>query len=339
MTTPAGFVPTSTSWADVDHGWVLGFVPDSGTPRPVLLATGDGGATWTPRTAPEITVSPSSAQVRVHLANERDALATNGETIFATHDGARSWHLVELPDTGPRVDVGSIASNETNSYMMIASGSEEDQRTRLFSSPVDQTRWSPVPDVAVPVVVGGSVVASGSAAFAALSGPGVPGRFWSTEDGGAWRESAPPCPESDMASWLALVPRDRSAVYAVCAYRGELPTGHSYKDLKRSEAGGPFQLLGRAPTTGVMRGLAVPTSSSALVAAVGGGFAFLYRTTDGGRNWETVLRQEPPEFLDLAFQDAAHGVVFRGTGTGDTGAVLRTTDGGATWRELTFNSA
>ncbi|SHF06170.1 sialidase family protein [Streptoalloteichus hindustanus] len=342
MAAPGEFVPTSTSWTSAERGWVLGFAHDDTTARPVLLSTEDGGARWTRRNAPDITVSPISAQVRVHLANDRDALATNGEILHATHDGAASWHPVELPDARPPVRVEALATNGASAYALVISGAEDDRRTRLFASPVDQSRWAPVPGLAAPGVAGGSVVGVGSAAFVVIGGGGTPGRYWTTEDGSDWREADPPCAEPEMATWLALVPGDRavpSAVFAVCAYRAELPPGQSHKDLRRSTGGGPFELLGRAPTTGIARGLAVPAPDTALVASVGGGFAFLFRTTDGGRTWDTVLRQEPPEFLDLAFQDTTHGVVFRGSGTGSHGAVLRTTDGGVSWRELSFGEA
>lgn len=331
---PHRFVPTSTSWTNAHCGWVLGFSREEAATRAALLHTVNGGLTWRQRAAPEVTVTPFSGHVRVHAANEKDVLVTNGEAVFATHDAAASWHRVELPDVRPQVLVGAVDSGPSSAYAVITSGPDEDRRTRLFSTPVSETRWAPVPELELAGPSGGSVVVSDDAAFATLGGGEAAGRYWTSEDGRHWRERRPPCPEVYMAPWLALPPGDSAAVFALCSYQADQPPGHTYKDLKCSVNGAPFELLGRAPAPGTTRGLAVPTPLSALVSSVGGGFGFLFRSTDAGDSWETALRREPPLLLDLDFQDPVHGVAVHGSGTGEHGVVLRTVDGGASWQEL-----
>ncbi|WP_438388216.1 hypothetical protein [Actinopolyspora saharensis] len=331
---PHRFVPTSTSWTNARCGWVLGFAQENATTQTALLHTVNGGLTWRRRAAPEVTVTPFSGHVRVHAANEEDVLVTNGETVLATHDAAESWHRVELADTRPQILVGAVDSGPSTAYAVITSGPDEDRRTRLFSSPVSETRWEPVPGLEIPGPSGGSVVVSEEAAFVTLGGGEAAGRYWITEDGRHWQEKAPPCSEVHMAPRLALPPGDSAAVFAVCGYQADQPPGHTYKDLKCSVNGAPFETLGRAPAPGTTRGLAVPTPFSALLSSVGGGFGFLFRSTDAGDSWETALRREPPSLLDLDFQDPVRGVVVHGSGTGEHGVVLRTVDGGASWQEL-----
>ncbi|PRW63066.1 hypothetical protein [Actinopolyspora mortivallis] len=331
---PHGFVPTSTSWTNAYRGWILGFAGQEESRRPVLLHTETSGFSWSRRAAPQVEVSEFSGHVRVHAMTERDLLVTNGETVFATHDGATHWHLVELAEAGNPALVGDLASNEHFCYAVVTSGDEETRRTRLLVSPVSESRWEPVTGIEVPGPAGGSVVATGGAAFVALGGGGVAGRYWVSDNGTDWRESTPPCAEPYVATWLTVPPADPSMVFALCSYQADQPPGHTYKDLKCSLGQGEFRTLGRAPAPGISRGLAVSTPLSVVVSSVGGGFGFLFRSTDGGREWETALRQEPPMFLDLDFQDPVHGVVLRGSGTGRHGAVLRTFDGGASWQGL-----
>jgi photosystem II stability/assembly factor-like uncharacterized protein len=80
---------------------------------------------------------------------------------------------------------------------------------------------------------------------------------------------------------------------------------------------------------GQFRGLAAVNSRVAWVAGVGG---VVMRTTDGGRDWQTV---SPPNAADLEFRDIeatdAYHAVALSIGPGEASRILVTDDGGAHW--------
>ena len=56
---------------------------------------------------------------------------------------------------------------------------------------------------------------------------------------------------------------------------------------------------------------------------------------DGGQTWQTpFVAVETGPVLDLAFQDAEHGVLVAGYEDLGTTVVYRTVDGGHRWTEL-----
>jgi len=69
--------------------------------------------------------------------------------------------------------------------------------------------------------------------------------------------------------------------------------------------------------------------------------ALLWRTTDGGRNWESIRLPDfwyPDEGLNLAFADARHGWLMHSgdVAMGHTSvAIFATMDGGQSWQEVT----
>ena len=60
----------------------------------------------------------------------------------------------------------------------------------------------------------------------------------------------------------------------------------------------------------------------------------VYRTTDGGNSWQTVLSATGTGFSGVWFTDALHGCVTRNDGT-----ILRTTDGGINWLSTAIDLA
>ena len=61
--------------------------------------------------------------------------------------------------------------------------------------------------------------------------------------------------------------------------------------------------------------------------------AGLYKTTDGGTNWNVVVSYG--QFRDISFADAQNGVAAYTSF--DYGGLMKTKDGGATWKEIDFN--
>ena len=83
-------------------------------------------------------------------------------------------------------------------------------------------------------------------------------------------------------------------------------------------------LLGFAATGGYRRlsgnGVLLPDSGA------------IYRSIDGGLNWQQVYSDTATGFSDVAFSSTSNGVATR-----SDGVILRTTDGGDTWTPATVN--
>lgn len=62
---------------------------------------------------------------------------------------------------------------------------------------------------------------------------------------------------------------------------------------------------------------------------------FIFKTTDGGENWTSVLSQQVSALNNIAFSDPQNGIAIGGEV--GTGLILRTTDAGQNWTNI-YNS-
>jgi hypothetical protein len=328
---PAGFVPSSTSWTGVDDGFVLGFAGSV----PALVHTADGGQTWQDRTAPPVRPSDLGLQVRVFFANARDGLVTDGQALFASHDGGGTWRSVRLVGASGPVFIGALAANLLREYAVVSVGTGDTARTALYSSQLTQDFWTQtagvtVPGQAVPVSGGWDVVARGTSAAVALGQIFQSDRYWTSSSGGGFQEATPPC-GVDARTDLGIA---GNRTFALCS--SNPGRGAETKQLFAADGSAPFVPLGTAPDLGITRDFAAGSRTNAAIAAAGGGASFVYATQDGGQTWANSLTIEPDrDLFDLAYQDPNHAVFVAGTPT--TGAfVARTTNNGQTWNVLTI---
>lgn len=326
---PAGFAPASTSWTSPTDGWLLGYAPCRAGLCPALVSTSDDAQTWQQHTAPR--VAATANQTVVHFANKLDGWATDGRSLLATHDGARTWRHVGLSDAGDSVSIFKVASTSQYVYAIATHGAGSTTTTQLYSSPVGEDRWQPVAGVAIPGSGGWDIATHGSAAYVALGAAGTSLRMWSAADGTNWTEVQPVCSMDAAVRLSSTKPDD---VEGMCSQN----PGHGAmeKQLVESAGGAAPVVLGQAPYEGITTGFATTSGGTAVVAGVGQLSSWLYASFDNGATWETSL--EVPSggvpFLNLDFQDAMHGVVVWGGPTHLGAAVYRTTDGGHTWTQL-----
>jgi photosystem II stability/assembly factor-like uncharacterized protein len=320
---PQGFLPSSTSWTTKARGWVLGFAPCQDGRCPILARTRDGGRTWWRTGAPQVRLPEDNRRVRVHFANGRTGLVTDGSALYVTRTGGLSWRHVELTGARPPVVLGALTHDDHAFFVVVASASG----TQLFSSPLSGDRWRPVPGVALPYRAGGDVVADGTRTAVALTAVHRSRGYWHLDNG----EGAPARPPCSVDADPDLG-RAAGTVYALCSHHPGM--GDMVKHLMRSTADGGFALFGEAPVTGITTGFAVASPSTAVVTAVGRTTALVHRSTDGGRTWETPLILPGAPLADLAFTDSEHGVLLRGGPNLAGSEVYRTSDGGATWAPL-----
>lgn len=331
----SGFSPSSTSWTSATTGWVLGWVPCGGQLCSRLQHTDDAGATWSQRTAPPVQPSEVGFQTRVFFAERSGrstGLATNGQRLYVTYDGARTWRRLDLP--GADI-VGGIGANDRSVFVVGHAETGGAVSTQAFSSPIHHPRWHRLRGVAdtgpgslystMSVVTG-----SGRAVQIATSTYDGIVRLWTALNGRRF-EAAYPCnPRSVMHPAIGAGRQQ----FVLCS--SNPGRGRMGKVLRTGSAADRFTAIaGWPPIDGITSDFAVSPSSAIAVGATMASAALVHMSFDGGGTWKTTLvAPETGPVRDLSFQDARHGVLLAGHGAIGWSTVYRTTDGGHTWTPL-----
>jgi photosystem II stability/assembly factor-like uncharacterized protein len=183
------------------------------------------------------------------------------------------------------------------------------------------------------------------------------GGVWKTTDGGlTWRSVSDKNFKTASVGAVAIAPSNPDVVYAGMGeteLRGNIIQGDGvYRTI---DAGKTWTSLGLEKTQAIARIRVHPSNPDLVyVAALGNPYGpnperGVFRSKDGGKNWERVLfRDERTGAIDLVMDPknpdvlyAAMWEVFRTphslSSGGPGGGLFKTTDGGATWTELTKN--
>ena len=184
---------------------------------------------------------------------------------------------------------------------------------------------------------------------------GVAGGVWKSTDGGlTWRPMTDKVKDmSPSIGAIAVAPSDPNVIYAgtgEACIRGNIVGGNGvYKSI---DAGKTWSYGGLRDTQAISRIIVNPKNADiAFVAALGHPFGpnperGIFRTADGGKTWSKVLyKDENSGGIDLSFDPNNANVIFAalwqarrspwdmqsgGPGSG----LYRSTDGGATWKQL-----
>jgi photosystem II stability/assembly factor-like uncharacterized protein len=184
---------------------------------------------------------------------------------------------------------------------------------------------------------------------------GVAGGVWKSTDGGlTWRPMTDKVKDmSPSIGAIAVAPSDSNVIYAgtgEACIRGNIVGGNGvYKSI---DAGKTWSYGGLRDTQAIGRIIVNPKNADiAFVAALGHPFGpnperGIFRTTDGGKTWSKVLyKDENSGGIDLSFDPNNANVIFAAlwqarrspwdmqSGGPDSG-LYRSTDGGATWKQL-----
>ncbi|MBU6499014.1 MAG: glycosyl hydrolase, partial [Rhodospirillales bacterium] len=184
------------------------------------------------------------------------------------------------------------------------------------------------------------------------------GGVWKTVDGGAyWRCVTDGFLATAAVGALAVARSDSNVIYAGMGETNIL-LDVSYGDgvYKSSDAGRSWQHMGLAETKHIGRICVHPHNPDLLyVAALGDIFGpnearGVYRSRDGGRNWEKVLhRNADTGAVDLAMDAANPRILFASfwqtrrnfwniSSGGPGSGLFRSMDGGDTWEEISRNA-
>jgi photosystem II stability/assembly factor-like uncharacterized protein len=184
----------------------------------------------------------------------------------------------------------------------------------------------------------------------------VAGGVWKTTDAGrTWTPIFDKQPVASIGA-LAVSASDPNIIYVGTGeadMRSDITHGAGV--YKSTDAGQNWTYLGLGDTRQIGRVLIDPKDpDKVLVAALGHGFGpnterGVYRTTDGGKSWTRVLyKDENTGAIDLAYDPDSSRTVFASLWnarrppyvtyaplTGPGGGVYKSTDGGASWKEIT----
>ena len=236
---------------------------------------------------------------------------------------------------------------------MAASWSAALEAQTVQPTALNGLRWREIG----PARGGRSVAVSGSVArpneyWMGTTGGGV----WKTTDGGTnWQ------PMTDRAfggtiGAIAVAPSNPDIVYVgggETDIRGN--TSHGDGLWKTTDAGRTWTLMGLKETRHISRVVVHPSNADVVyVGALGHAFGKnpergVFKSTDGGKTWNKILfRNDSTGVWELAMDPSDPNTLYAtfwhayrtpwmlnsgGPGSG----IMKTTDGGATWRELTAN--
>lgn len=184
----------------------------------------------------------------------------------------------------------------------------------------------------------------------------VAGGVWKTTDGGAtWQPLTDHTPISSVGA-LAVAPSNHNVIYVgtgEAAPRGDMTNGDGvYKSV---DGGKTWTSLGLKDTRQIGALIVDPNNPDVvMVAALGHAFGpntdrGVFRTTDGGKSWTKVLYKNPDTgAIDVTFDPHNSSIVYAAlwqarrqpwnfSSGGPGSGLYRSTDGGATWTQLTGN--
>lgn len=183
------------------------------------------------------------------------------------------------------------------------------------------------------------------------------GGLWKTTDGGTtWRPVSDKAFKTSSVSAVAVAESNPDIVYVGMGetqLRGNVIQGDGV--YRTTDGGRTWSHVGLAATQTIARIRVHPTNADiAYVAALGDPYApnadrGVFRTRDGGKSWDRVLfKSEKAGAVDLSIDPKSPDVIYAAiwevfrtphslsSGGPDSG-LYKTTDGGATWTELTRN--
>lgn len=267
-----------------------------------ILATSDGGETWTKKTAAPGSKSVGGAAdvADVWFTSASEGVISVGGQVFRTTDGASSWTPV-VGTPGP----GLYVFDFTSATQGVAVGNSS---TTLITADGGAT-WSEHASVASMENLRALSCASIDNCLAATADSQ---RILNSTDGGVtW--TAVTASTAKLAGVGLVSPTRGIAVGATGTIAATDDTGATWSQLNGGVAG-EYSRISAA------------SSNNAVISGKNGALA---RSTDGGRSWRPVNVSTSAEVLDAAFVGISRGYVLD-----SLGAMLRTDNAGSSWRFL-----
>ena len=190
----------------------------------------------------------------------------------------------------------------------------------LLRSTNQGLQYSEINDIEYPLCID---IVSNQIYIGAGFGNGI---YKSTDNGSTWtqKNNGLPVFGSDICQILSISidPNNTNTVWAGTQHRGGI--------VKTTNGGDLWQVMGLTDAN-YIDAIAINLDNSNEV-LVGGGFSYgnIYKSTDGGSSWNTVVSQIP-FVMDIEYNHIKSQLVFAAT---EGGGVIRSFDGGETWYDF-----
>ena len=284
--------PVSAGFISASTGWLLARPPCAarGCAELRLRQTTDGGRHWLTVPAPpapfwNFTIAPGNAVSQIMFASARDGWAF-GPGLWATHDGARTWHRVRVHGTA----VMSMAAGGGRVIAAFGRCPENSPcRFTVYAARMGGDRWRPVPGSAVTGLSAESglspapVLISGRTGFVIADQPPArpPVLLAGPADGsGRWHRISVPhriC----FSAPLAVAPGGRIVLGCGAEPGAGQQRKHAYLSL---DQGRTWRRLADPPSSGYLTQASATARGTIFLS---GGRSDVYISRNGGRTWQT----------------------------------------------------
>jgi photosystem II stability/assembly factor-like uncharacterized protein len=352
---PAGFLVQSATFVSADQGWVLGTAPCSTAPCTSIASTDNDGASWVGLPAPSDGLTAPTPQQPATQGVSEIRFADNlngwvfGPDLWSTHNGGATWtqitagpagsQVVDLESSAGHVDVitEQCPPDQTACPAQLWEGTvSSDSFTAVAQFQLAPTFGYATPVLALHDNTGYLVTTTGSQSTGLII----------TGDGKTWTAVANPCP-AGYQNQIAVAPVDTVRAAILCV------TGAGAGSTKKlllatSDAGHTWLPEGTPPPAEGDGGAISAADVGTLAIATSSGTSEIYRSSDGGASWSSVLtlNDSGVGWGDFGFTDATHGLAVHApaarnqsnpSASGVNPATLfLTTNAGLTWSPVTI---
>ena len=303
-------------------GWLSGVTIDPENPASLYAATTtgafkstDGGRSWVALDA----AREARYGVNVLAFDPRSSAtvyAGTGTGVLKSTDSGRSWEVSTAGMTGARVD-DLVAPTRNSAYALVDS-----QGIYRRSA----GGWRPA-NAGLPTLDLSALAVDSQRRGTVYVVAGGREIFTTTTRGDSWRRvHAPRVPDATEITALAVDPESPGILYAG-AYDWSCCGNGTNGVFKSTDRGRTWRALGLdALPPGDIEVLAIDPENPRNVHAAGFGY---FKSADGGATWGSPHVAQSP-VRSLALDPSEPGTLYAGT----DGEVYKSTDAGATWRDL-----
>jgi photosystem II stability/assembly factor-like uncharacterized protein len=335
---PSGMIALeSITCSGVDDVWVTGLSVGN-----ALYHSADGGQSWNPVTIPRdflATAASFASRTSGWVAGsiKQDAWGLQA-CILHTADGGATWTTATVPDLsgwGLVPDLSLAHVGDSRAWCVGPGG--------FMARTLDGVTWqrmgAPTGWKALPPRFLFTVDFAGATHGWAA---GQRGTIWRTQDGSTWQPLAAPLLQYDD---VAFVDAAGQKAYAL-GFDSKI---QRFAVVKTTDGGATWRRVRTNQHRQVADDLFFLDAQCGWIAGAQHHRAYLLATADGGATWRRITPTAAGvrlyDFKQIWFADARHGWVaaekLKSVGRSETilPTLLRTTDGGLTWREVKSRSS
>ncbi|HEX3490029.1 MAG TPA: hypothetical protein VHU92_11815 [Streptosporangiaceae bacterium] len=337
---PAKFKAASLNWLSASHGWLLGTAPCGKSSCTDVLATGNGGTSWSLAGSIKAPLATNATPPDAGVNEVKPVTASvgwaYGPALFRTANGGKTWTAEPVPGHGHQVL--ALARSSSAVYAVVSPCQEFSQNckskqlTFWRTASLTGTSWTRV-SVTLPINDSASLSASGKTVY--VVDPGLPGKLFASTDGQHFASRPSPCPAAQEVGLIQAVPTSATHVDLLCD--GNPGFSKAVKTVYRSvNTGRTDTKAGTAGQLGIEAELAASPSGNLLVGAWSNG-TYMYLNDSHKTSWSMVLGlgDGGAGWNDLAFTSskvawAVYGPVS--DFSANLGQLYVTRDGGQHWK-------